>query len=191
MPIDPRAFIFLNVTDTCAVWNVLSSALLFSVATESRCHFCMTGYVNYECLIKRRSKLDRLEEDLKERLHTARNRGQFKVYSLDLEDLAEIEILEKRRNLGKGELSSIAFAKRTGQAFLTDDQAARELAGQILGLAQVQTTPHLAGWLFFLGHLSDSDKETIVKEHSSNGRPLSPFFEQAYLLALQYRLSPL
>lgn len=188
MPIDPRSFIILNVSDTCAVWNVLSSALLFSVAAESGCHFCMTSYVEYECLFKPRSTFGEGEELLKQRLLGAKGRGQFKAYPLELEDLAEVEILERRRKLGKGELSSIAFAKRTRQAFLTDDQAARKLASQVLGISQVQTTPHLVGWLFFLGHFSDSDKETIIREHSATGRPLGAFFEEMYVLALQYRL---
>lgn len=188
MPIDPRSFNILNVSDTCAVWNVLSSTLLFSVATESGCHFCMTHYVEYECLFKPRSSSSEAESLLKRRLLEARSRGQFKAYPLDLEDLAEIEILERRKNLGKGELSSIAFAKRTHQAFLTDDQAARKLASQVLGVSQVQTTPHLVGWLFFLGYFSDSDKDTIVREHSSTGRPLGTFFEEVYVLALRHRL---
>lgn len=188
MEIDLTSFNSLNVTDTCAAWNVLSSRLLFSVASESGCHFCMTAFVEYECLIKPRTQPNSFDIRLRERLEKARERGQLRSFPLDLEDLAEVEILEKRKNLGRGELSSIAFAKRTRQAFLTDDQSARKLASQVLGASQVQTTPHLVGWLFYRGQLSDQDKDILIKEHSAHGRPLKHFFEEVYSKAMQYRL---
>ncbi len=75
--------------------------------------------------------------------------GKVKKYNLELEDLQEVAILEKRKRLGKGELASIVFAKKTNQAFLTDDQGARKLASEVMNTRLVQTTPHLLGWLFF------------------------------------------
>jgi hypothetical protein len=53
----------------------------------------------------------------------------------------------------------------------------------------VQTTPHLFGWLFFSGRLSDGEKSAIIEEHNSLGRPLEKYFEEMYNRALQYRLT--
>jgi hypothetical protein len=128
------------------------------------------------------------DEELQNRLRIARGNGQFRSYHLEIDDLLEVEILEKRKNLGKGELSSIAFAKRTQQAFHTDDQKARRLASGVLGERRVQTTPHLFGWLYFRGWLSDSDKEAIIKDHEDLQRPLGPHFEELCQRALSYRL---
>ena len=188
MAIDPSHFHILNVSDTCAVWNVLSSKLLYQSALSSRCVFSCTGYVEYECLFKPRQNRTEEDEELQSRLRIARGNGQFQSYQLEIDDLLEVEILEKRKKLGKGELSSIAFAKRTQQSFHTDDKGARKLASQVLGEKRVQTTPHLFGWLFFKQALSDADKEAIIKEHESCGRPLRPYFEEMYMRALEYRL---
>ena len=98
-------------------------------------------------------------------------------------------MLERRKKLGKGELSSIAFAKRTGQAFLTDDKNALKLALEVLPRGQVQTTPDLFGWLIFEQRLGDSDKQVVISQHESLKRPLKEKFEESYSLALQYRLA--
>lgn len=112
--------------------------------------------------------------------------GSFKSYSLALEDLQEVEILEKRNRLSKSELSSIAYARRTCQGFLTDDQQARKLALEVIpGL--VQTTPHLFGWLTFEGTLNDSDKAVVITEHEQLELPLRQHFEEVYQIAKQYR----
>src|SRR5262249_29710980 len=105
-----------------------------------------------------------------------------------VEELLEVETLEKRKNLGKGELSAIAFAKRTRQAFHTDDQGARKLAQQVMPEKLVQTTPHLFGWLYLGQRLGDGDKEGIINEHERGARPLRPHFEEVYQRALYYRL---
>ena len=189
MAINLSKFFKLNVTDTCAVWNVLSSSILFHTATEAMCIFSLTAFVNYECLFKPRSSQSTEEETLKSKLREQQNSDNFQVYHLTIEDLQDIEILEKRKALGKGELSSIAFAKRTKQAFLTDDQGARKLATEIMGPEMVQTTPHLLGWLFFSQRLSDSDKDKIIDDHESFKGPLRPYFEKVYYDALQYRLT--
>jgi hypothetical protein len=88
-----------------------------------------------------------------------------------------------------GELSSIAFAKKINQYFLTDDQPARKLAEAILGTDKVQTTPHLIGYLFFHRHFIDEDLETIIQEHKGFKRPLEPYFREAYFEALRIRLT--
>ena len=89
-----------------------------------------------------------------------RSKKYLLLYDFKIE--SNLDVLEKRRNLGKGELSSIVFAKKAGQPFLTDDKGARNLAESILNKDQVQTTPHLCGWLFYKNILTDSDKDSII-----------------------------
>lgn len=186
--IDPSDFYKLNVVDTCAVWNALSSKLLLQTAVSSGCVFSCTAFTAYECLLKPRKTVTPEDEELQKRLRIEQRNGHFQVYHLDVEDLLEVEILEKRKNLGKGELSSIAFAKRTRQAFLTDDRGARKLAQLVMSEKLVQTTPHLFGWLYFSQRLGDGDKEGIINEHERVARPLRPHFEEMYQRALYYRL---
>ncbi|MCU0550841.1 MAG: hypothetical protein MUC48_15950 [Leptolyngbya sp. Prado105] len=164
MAIDPSQFQKFNVVDTCAVWNILSSQRLYSTAVASGCSFCFTSFVHYECLHKPRSNSNPQDLELQNRLRGEIQAGKFKNYHLDLEDLQEVEILQQRKNLGKGELSSIAFAKKTNQAFLTDDMKARKLAGAS-NCQFVQTTPHLLGWLYFANFLGDGDLKAIIDEH--------------------------
>lgn len=189
MAIDPRGFIRVSIADTCAIWNVLSSDKLYQSANAAGCVFCCTGFVNYECLLKPRKKIYAHDVELQNRLRSARARAKFQLFSLEIEDLQEVEILERRKKLGKGELSSIAFAKRTGQAFLTDDQNAVKLALEVLPSGHVQTTPDLFGWLIFEQLLGDSDKQVVISQHESLKRPLKEKFEEGYSLALQYRLA--
>jgi len=63
----------------------------------------------------------------------------------------------------------MVFAKKTNQAFMTDDQKARLLGNDYLGSSRVQTTPHLFGWLFYIGRLSDTDKDIITRTYK-NGK---------------------
>lgn len=188
MPVDPSTFHRLNVTDACAVWNVLSSKRLHATAISVGCSFSLTGFVRYECLVKPRSNISEEDKELQQRLEDARSKGQFRDFLLDIQDLQEIEVLERRKKLGKGELSSIAFAKRTRQAFLTDDQKARKLAEQTIEEKMVQTTPHLFGWLIFEGVLSDGDKDFIIKEHEDMGGELSDYLQILYERALYFKL---
>lgn len=188
MAIDPSKFHLVNVTDTCSVWNVLSSARLHGAAKEARCDFCITSFVHYECLIKPRKSPTPAENELMRRLIQEQARGRFVAYHCDIGDLQAIRILESRKRLGMGELSSIAFAMKIGQAVLTDDMKARKLA-EDSGHVLTQTTSHLFSWLIFKGHLGDSDKPTIITQHQAMERPLAPHFESAYEIALQCRLN--
>ena len=188
MVIDPSKFHLVNVADTCSVWNVLSSARLHGAAKEARCDFCITSFVHYECLIKPRKSPTPSETELMRRLAQEQARGRFVAHSCDIGDLQAIRILESRKRLGMGELSSIAFAMKIGQAVLTDDMKARKLA-ENSGYVLTQTTPHLFSWLIFKGRLGDSDKPTIITQHQAMGRPLAPHFEAAYEMALQCRLN--
>jgi hypothetical protein len=188
MAIDPSQFHPNNVADTCAVWNVLSSQLLYAVARSSGCGFCLTSFVYYECLIKTRKKQDAVDQELQRRLIAAMEQKQIEQYSIDIADLQEVIVLENRKRVSKGELSSIAFAKKTRQAFLTDDQGARKLAELSMDGGMVQTTPHLFGWLFFEGKLMDADKRTVIDQHKEVGRPLEKHFDDMYGMALSFRL---
>ena len=176
------------VADTCAVWNVLSSALLHRTCKRLSVEFALTGFVLYECLHKARKERSDADDRLKERLRSARERGEFKHYDLTVEDLQEVARLESRKRVSKGELSAIAFAKRVGLAFQSDDMGARKLGESLLEPDRVQTTPHLLGWLFFGGHLVDGDLRVIIDEHESFARPLGRYFEEAYLEAMRCRL---
>ena len=75
---------------------------------------------------------------------------------------------------------------------MTDDQQARRLLAAC-GLAGVQTTPHLLGWLSYQGELTDGDVQTVVAEHERRiphhrGR-LSRFFVAAWRQAMQHLLA--
>jgi len=193
--LNPTVFTPYNVIDSCSIWNLLSSQILYraAVSDSASCLFSCTNYVYYECIIKRRHNTSLKENELKERLIQERSKGkQFCDYHLSIEDLQDLEILEKRKNLGKGELSSIVFAKKTNQSFMTDDRGARVLAESVLNKDKVQTIPHLFGWLMFNNFISDSDKDPIVQEHSSfrttKRGNLTKFFEEMYKKALEFRL---
>lgn len=185
MPLNPSSFIKLNVTDTCSIWNILSSNVLWKAAQSAKCVFCCTAFVQYECLDKPRRSISPKEEELKKRLKIEQSKNNFSVYHLDIKDLLDVEVLRERKNLGKGELSSIAFAKITRQAFLTDDQGARKLASTALDANNVQTTPHLFGWLIHERFLNDGDKQLVIDQHLSFKRPLKEYFESMYMKALE------
>jgi len=193
--LDPSQFYLYNVVDTCSIWNILSSKTLYeaSISAGAKCSFCCTDFVYYECMTKPRKSITPEELELQRRLLAAiEHREQFKNHHLDIEDLQEVEVLRKRKNLGKGELTSIIFAKKTRQAFMTDEKDARKLAEQIITDGKVQTTPHLLGWLFYKNILIDSDKEIIIKEHAKFRKEkrgnLSEFFNIMYRRAYEYQL---
>jgi hypothetical protein len=86
-----------------------------------------------------------------------------------------------------GELSVIVFARKTGQAVLTDDLKAQSLARVTLGASLVQSIPHLFAWLYFNLRLSDSDKDQIVTEMSALGQYLQPHMDQFHAEAVRCR----
>lgn len=112
MAIDCSRFSLINVIDTCAIWNVLSSRRMTSAAKEAKCHFPVTMFVYYEALHKPRSEPTKEDIELQGRLRQERKIGFFGDCSLDIADLQEVGVLESRMRLGKGELSSITFAKK-------------------------------------------------------------------------------
>lgn len=185
--IDPSKFEKLNVADTCSVWNVLASLVLCAAAKSAHVSFCITEFVRYECLHKP-SKVWPERPELQKRLRHEMESGALSSYPIEIEDLQDVAVLEARRKVSKGELSSIVFAKKSLQAFMTDDKKAANLARTIIPNDKVQSTPHLFAWLFFTARLQDSDKNTIVAELASLNRILDPHLEAAYQEALRCRL---
>ncbi len=188
MTINVSFFHKVNVVDSCSIWNILSSNTLHVSCVNASCDFVITGYVEYECLYKPRSKVKDADERLKKKLNKEKLKGKFQTHNLSINDLQDITSLEKIQRLGIGELSSIAFAKKINQAFMSDDQKARKLAEKILGTNKVQTTPHLLGWLVFTNELNDSDISIIKNEHKLNERPLEKYFDAAYKEALRVKM---
>jgi predicted nucleic acid-binding protein len=189
MVIDPSNFHKYNVIDTCAIWNILSSKLLYTTANNAGCLFCCTYFVYYECLNKPRKNPKQAEIELQNRFRQEYENGKFKYYHLTIEDLQDVEVLQVRKKKDKGELASIAFAKKTRQAFLTDDTGAKKLAAQSMNGKMVQNTPHLLAWLIFVNYLSDSDLQPIIDEHKKYNRHLEEKFLNAYKIVLEYRLN--
>lgn len=188
MAIDPSKFHPLNVTDTCSVWNVLSSARLRSAAKDARCDFCITSFVQYECMVKPRTSPTAADRELRRRLLAEQRSGEFQAHSCSIGDLQDVRVLAERKRLGMGEISSIAFAMKIGHAVLTDDQKARKLATSA-GHLMVQTTPHLFSWLIFTRRLGDSDVPLVVDQHQALEGDLAPHLNHAYDLALQCLLN--
>lgn len=186
MRIDITKFILINILDSCSIWNIISSKVLISNAFDANCDFSLTKFVEYECL-HRRSDPTVEDDELQKIFRQGIMSKRFTSYQLSIEDIQEPNLLENRKKLGIGELSSIAFAKKVNQAFLTDDQNARKLAEIILGKEKVQTTPHLLGWLFFNGRLGDSDLELIISEHNFYKRPLEKYFRETYHESLRIK----
>jgi predicted nucleic acid-binding protein len=188
MKIDITSFKLINVIDTCSIWNLLSSDKLYMLSKEKGCYFCFTKFVEYECLFKRRKSAKETEIILVEKLKTEISRKNFQPYPISIEDLQNIEVLKAQKNLSKGELSSIVFAKKTNQAFITDDQKARILSELVIGLENTQTIPQLFGWLVYSGVILDTDKKIIINQHIAAERILGKFFEAMFLKALEIRL---
>lgn len=187
MAVDVTHFHPYNITDTCSVWNILSSSTLYEAALSAKCYFACTAYVSYECLVKPRKTPTNADNILRERLVQQRHLGRFTEFHLTLEELEDVAVLERRQKLAKGELSSIAFARKNRQAVLTDDRKARRLADEVCDRGMVQTTPQLVGWLFFSAQLLDSDLNMLLKEHREVNRPLAKYFEEMYREGLERR----
>jgi hypothetical protein len=185
MPIDVTSFHPVNVTDTCAVWNVLSSLTLYRAAKHAKISFCITSFVHYECLLKKRSTNRPADRDLQDRLRSCTRQGDFTVHEVQLLDLLTPALLQHVGRIGKGEVSAIAFAYRTRQAVLTDDQKARRLAQHQDLAVKTQTTPQMLGWLIYSHRILDGDYRAILGEHTAMRGPLHPHFEKAYLMALR------
>ena len=180
-------FMLLNVTDTCALWNILGSALLYRASRNARVSISSTQFVHYECFHKRGGN-SREWQELRNRLRERMKNGEIRFWDIDLEDLHELAALEERTAMSKGELSSIVFAKRTAQSFLSDDGQAKKLARLVLAESAIQDTPHLCAWLCIHDAIHESDEQTIRAELAALNRALEPHLHNAFLKALEYKL---
>ena len=188
MAIDPREFKSMVVSDTCSVWNMLSSRRLYQATICAKLHFCITPMVLYECLHKPRTTMTSEKQEMINRLKRARDDGRFPVEECGLDDLAGL-VQAAPKGLGSGELSCIAVAYRIRSvAFMTDEKKARKYASDKLSLF-VETTPKLYAWLHYHCHLSDGDHDEIIREHEKyENRPLTKFFKEAFNEAMRCRL---
>ncbi|MDR0301459.1 MAG: hypothetical protein LBI04_03995 [Treponema sp.] len=158
------------------------------MAKTSGCYFSCTSYVFYECLYKTRKITKETDKRLMDKFKKNLNEFYSQSYTISIDDLQSIMSLEKRKALSKGELSSIVFAKKINQAFLTDDQAARKLSEFHLECGYTQTTPHLFGWLSYNQKILDTDKNTIIQQHELNGGKLKQYFEEVFNKAREFIL---
>lgn len=187
MTIDITKCIKVNIADSCAVNNLLSSLLLFSRLDSNSFFFSITKYVEYECLYKERSVWTSTDAEIQKRLIRHQKNKRFTSHGISIADLQDASIVRYSQQLGIGEMSSIAFSKKINQAFLTDDQKARRIAKDILGEGMVQTTPLIVGWLFYEAIFSDGDLNTLITEHVSFNRPLEKYFRIVYQEACRIR----
>lgn len=185
MATDPSRFHLVNVTDTCSVWNVLSSNVLYDAARKAGCLFCLTGFVRYELLDKPRKTSHAADHELRRRLRQEQADGRFESHPCTIDDLQAIGLLADRRALGIGELSSIAFALKIRQGFLSDDRKAFALAVD-RGVAETQNVPAMLEWLVFTGVLSDSEAVGAIEEHKVMNRSLSAQLDAARQRAVAY-----
>ena len=181
------SFNLLNVADTCALWNLLGSPLLHKASKAVRVSICGTHFVRYECLFKAGANSPAWIE-LRRRLEACVSSNEIMFCNIELEDLQEVAALEGRMAISKGELSTIAFAKRTGQSFLSDDRQAKDLAKSVLAAESIQDIPHLCGWLCVNDILHESDASTIRAELKTLQRYLDPHIANAFRGALEIKL---
>ena len=80
MRIDVTHFKLYNVIDTCSIWNILSSPILDLKADLSGCKFCMTQFVKYESLYKKRKKEKRSDVELQKKLSSKFTQGRYQEY---------------------------------------------------------------------------------------------------------------
>jgi hypothetical protein len=191
--IDVTQFAQTNAIDTCAIWNVLSSARLTTAALGKQRWFVVADYVRYEALERPRANPEPSELELREkfRLRLERTQG-FSGQTISISDLQAVASIPAISRLGRGEIAALALARKMRIGFMTDDQKARAGAAEV-DAGPAHTTPHLFGWLIYDGALGDSDYGIVVAEHETcvpkkNGQ-LTKFFKAAYEEACQCRLA--
>jgi hypothetical protein len=176
---DVSTFVLLNVADTCSLWNLIASRLLYTTSRAAGVRLCCTNFVIYECLHKRsQHRPERIE--LQQRLKSKLAEGVITAHPIDLEDLQTVEVLRNRKKVSIGELSVLVFASKTQQAILTDDGGAQKLARTHMQSHAIQSTPHLFAWLYFRSFLGDSDIDQVKSDLASLSRSLSPHLETFY-----------
>ena len=169
-----------SVIDTCAILNLFSSDKCYNAVSSENFMFCYTSFVEYETLYKKVKVITNQIINQRKKLLQETKKNKFRREHLSIDDLQEIEILQARKNLGKGELSSIAYARKTNQPFTTDDIRAKKMGEQILGKDKVITSTRILGWLYFNRILLDTDHKDIITEHIKNGRTMAKIYDEIY-----------
>ena len=193
MRIDVTAFAQTTAIDTCAIWNVLSSARLTVGAHGKQRWFVVADYVRYEALDSPRTDPEPGEIELQNKFRDRLQKQQgFSSLSVSLDDLQAVANMPIVSRLGQGEIAALALARKMRIGFMTDDQKARSGADEA-GAGPAHTTPHLLGWLIYDGGLGDSDVGVIIAEHEAsvpkkNGQ-LTRYFRAAYEEACSRRLA--
>lgn len=190
--IDVRTFALVSAIDTCSVWNLLSSRRLLMAALAKQRWFLVADYVRYEALVRPRTRSTTgeltLQTEFRERLQQKRG---FEAARISIADLLPIANLPEVRKLGRGEIATMALARKIRAGVLTDDQGARKAAPKV-GAEPAQTTPQLFGWLLYEGALSDGDVSTVIAEHEdkvpANRGRLTCFLRAAHIEACRCRL---
>lgn len=178
-----------SVIDTCSIWNLISSKILYQTILSEGFYFCITNFVLYECIFKPRKKIDEKQIELINRFKKEREKKRFQDYTISIEDLQSADVLANSKRQSKGELTSIIFASKTRQAFITDDQGARKLAAKLLDPADIQTSPILLGHLVYSGKIMDSQVDEIIKEHNELEGSVSEYFKKAFYESLEEKLA--
>lgn len=186
----PDDFNRVNVTDTCAVWNLVGADTLFRCARRVNVAFLITPTVFYECFVKTRGRPPSAGRTaLQAKL--SRHLGEKEVTRLgvSIEDLQETVAMAKRKGLhkrlGQGELSCAALARQLGHAAVLTDNRRDFRAIRILVDDRLQKTPQLLGWLYVEGLLNDSDVDDVVAEHAATEGQMANVYKQAHLLACE------
>ncbi|MDD5456894.1 MAG: hypothetical protein PHV30_07675 [Candidatus Margulisbacteria bacterium] len=187
--INYASFFTINITDSCSIQNIIASNRIFRASLLAKCYFSITRYVEYESIYKKRKSSKSGEQELIKKIQKAISENSIKVCDITIDDLNDRLIADNRKRLGMGEISSIAFAKRTGLGFLTDDKPAKKFALKSLEASKVQSSIHLVGWLFYFRHLVDTDIDLIIREHTYHNRHFGEHYRKAYEKAMQYRLT--
>ncbi|WNG50898.1 hypothetical protein F0U60_47300 [Archangium minus] len=182
----PEDFVDINVIDTCALWNLLSSETLFRRSRACKHTYITTQTVLYECFIKPRSTpATPAQSALQDRLNSHLETGAIGKIPISIDDLHEVSKLSNK--LGQGELSCAAAARKISKAVMTDNK--RDfLAIASLVDGRLQTTPRLLGWLVLRDFLGDAEVGVIIAEHEAFDGPLGKWYQKAYLEACEKRL---
>ena len=189
----PESFRPINVTDTCAIWNLIGSSTLFRVARQRNMSFVITNTVYYECFTKSKGRpASERHRRLRGRLAKHIQRNDVNQMDLTIDDLQDAINTARQydadRRLGYGEISCAALARRLRQAVLTDNKRDfRVIAKLVDGL--LQTTARLLGWLYLHGHLTDGDVGDVIRQHGDSGGHMSRVYECAHREACQMRLA--
>ena len=181
-----------SVIDTCSILNLLSSNTLYLVARQQKCNFIITNFIEYELLYKTRNiidptKLSRVKE-MDEILELKLETKEISKYDIELSDLLDPIFMIHKKFKSIGELTAIVLAKKFNIGVVTDDKQAQRIAKDYLNEQKVDSIPSLISWLFYNGHLGDSDKDRIINQQDFFFRNQKIKVEQAYLRALEERL---